>query len=409
MQGAKLTAQLIPLCHPLPLDGVEVVIELRGESARIETTARARAATGVEMEALTAAAVAALTIYDMCKAAGKGITIEVVRLLEKSGGRSGHWRRRQGAMAGRVETVCASRRHGLAEPAPGQVRMLADHGIEGDADAGRGHRQISLIDHAASTRQHPPTGGGRQTGAFAANVVLSGLDMGALGLGSRLRLGATATLSITRIGRSGSEPEPAEHRMPDGLLFARVIEGGLVAVGDPAVVELAIARSVLQIVVLTLSDRCAAGTTADTTGPAVANLLRERLSAHVFATEILPDGRALLAERLRHYADGPAVDLVVAAGGTGPGPRDETPEAVRDVVHRLTPGFDEAMRMASLAKTPLALLSRACSGIRAATLILSVPGSERGAVENLQAILPALPHCLGKLRGDASDCGRPPP
>jgi cyclic pyranopterin phosphate synthase len=95
IQAAKQTATLIPLCHPLPLDVVEVHVEIVGERAVIETLARARAATGVEMEAMTAAAVAALTVYDMCKAASKGISIEVVRLLEKSGGRSGHWRRKE--------------------------------------------------------------------------------------------------------------------------------------------------------------------------------------------------------------------------------------------------------------------------------------------------------------------------
>lgn len=91
IQGAKQTAQLIPLCHPLPLDLVDVDIAISGERATVRTLARTRAVTGVEMEAMTAAAVAALTIYDMCKAASKAIVIEEVRLLEKSGGRSGHW------------------------------------------------------------------------------------------------------------------------------------------------------------------------------------------------------------------------------------------------------------------------------------------------------------------------------
>lgn len=95
IQAAKHTATLIPLCHPLLLDVVEIHVEIVGERAVIETLARARAATGVEMEAMTAAAVAALTVYDMCKAASKGISIEVVRLLEKSGGRSGHWQRKE--------------------------------------------------------------------------------------------------------------------------------------------------------------------------------------------------------------------------------------------------------------------------------------------------------------------------
>jgi cyclic pyranopterin phosphate synthase len=92
IQGAKQTAQLIPLCHPLPLDVVEVEARLVRDGVIIETLARTRAPTGVEMEALTAAAVAALTVYDMCKAASKDIVIESICLVEKRGGRSGHFR-----------------------------------------------------------------------------------------------------------------------------------------------------------------------------------------------------------------------------------------------------------------------------------------------------------------------------
>lgn len=91
--AAKRTAELIPLCHPLLLETVEVDISLEGYRVHVETAAAAEGKTGVEMEALTAAAVAALTIYDMCKSASKAIEIEVIRLLEKSGGKSGTWRR----------------------------------------------------------------------------------------------------------------------------------------------------------------------------------------------------------------------------------------------------------------------------------------------------------------------------
>ena len=93
IQGGKKTAELIPLCHPLPLTHLDVSIDVTDSGARIETVARTKAETGVEMEALTAAAVAALTLYDMCKAAEKGISIGPVRLLEKSGGKSGTWKR----------------------------------------------------------------------------------------------------------------------------------------------------------------------------------------------------------------------------------------------------------------------------------------------------------------------------
>jgi cyclic pyranopterin phosphate synthase len=93
IQAGKRTSELIPLCHPLPLTHLDVSIELTDSGARIETVARTKAETGVEMEALTAATVAALTLYDMCKAVEKGISIGPVRLLEKSGGKSGTWKR----------------------------------------------------------------------------------------------------------------------------------------------------------------------------------------------------------------------------------------------------------------------------------------------------------------------------
>jgi cyclic pyranopterin phosphate synthase len=91
IQAGKKTSDLIPLCHPLPLTHLDVSIEVIDSGARIESVARTKAETGVEMEAMTAAAVAALTLYDMCKAVEKGITLGPIRLLEKSGGKSGHW------------------------------------------------------------------------------------------------------------------------------------------------------------------------------------------------------------------------------------------------------------------------------------------------------------------------------
>ncbi len=93
IMAAKRTSELIPMCHPLPLDLVEMKAELKGEQVRLEARVASQGKTGVEMEALTAAAVAALTVYDMVKSAGKGVEIGPVRLLEKTGGKSGHWRR----------------------------------------------------------------------------------------------------------------------------------------------------------------------------------------------------------------------------------------------------------------------------------------------------------------------------
>lgn len=95
IQGAKLTPTLIPLCHPLGVDAVDVDVRVAGDSVRIETRVSCEAKTGVEMEALTAASIAALTVYDMCKSAGKAIEIGPIRLVEKAGGRSGPWTRKQ--------------------------------------------------------------------------------------------------------------------------------------------------------------------------------------------------------------------------------------------------------------------------------------------------------------------------
>ena len=156
--------------------------------------------------------------------------------------------------------------------------------------------------------------------------------------------------------------------------------------------------------VLTISDKGSRGERENTSGPAIAELLRHSLPAHIYAEEVLPDEREEIGDRCRHYSNGHNIDLVAAVGGTGFAPRDVTPEAIRDVAERLTPGLDETMRAASLKKTPYAMVSRATSGIRKKTLLLSLPGSKRAAVENLEAILPALPHGLAKLRGDTSDC-----
>jgi len=310
----------------------------------------------------------------------------------------------------KIEALCTSNKRGEPKRPGDSAVFLADRGIEGDAHAGPWHRQVSLLaaeDIDTVQRTLPDVG----PGAFAENVVASGIDLAELGLGSRLRLGAEVVLAITQIGKACPPDEMAG--LPGGGLvaraglFARVLEGGRVRVGDAAEVVALVPRRRLQAVVVTVSDRCARGLTEDTAGPAVARVLEDELDFHIYRYAVVPDEQDEIAERLRHYADGHSIDLVVTVGGTGLAPRDVTPEATRAVVQRPTPGLDEAMRAASLAKTPHAMLSRGASGIRGATLIVNLPGSKRGATENLEAILPALPHGLKKLRGDPADCGRP--
>ena len=155
--------------------------------------------------------------------------------------------------------------------------------------------------------------------------------------------------------------------------------------------------------VLTVSDRSAQGERPDGTGPVVAALL-EAAGCRVVETAVVPDEQAAIQAALTELADVTGAALVVTAGGTGFSPRDVTPEATIAVCERRAPGIPEAMRAASLAVTPRAMLSRAAAGIRGRTLIVNLPGSPKAARENLEAVLPGLFHGLDMLLGGRADC-----
>jgi molybdenum cofactor synthesis domain-containing protein len=150
--------------------------------------------------------------------------------------------------------------------------------------------------------------------------------------------------------------------------------------------------------VLTISDKGSTGERVDTAGPAVADLLKAN-GIDVTETTIVADERDQIAALLRRWADDFGLDLILTTGGTGLAPRDVTPEATLDVAERMVPGFAELMRAESRKKTPLADVSRAVVVTRGKALIVNLPGSERGAVENLEAILPILPHAVEVASG----------
>jgi molybdopterin adenylyltransferase len=154
----------------------------------------------------------------------------------------------------------------------------------------------------------------------------------------------------------------------------------------------------MLLAVLTLSDRCSAGQMTDTAGPAVVALLREAWPQAEIDTALLPDDEDAIAAAFEELAR-KGLALVLTVGGTGLGPRDRTPEATRRVIDREAPGLAEAMRAKGAERNVFAWLSRGVAGLRGTTLIVNLPGSERGAEESLQSILPLLRHALEVVAG----------
>jgi molybdenum cofactor synthesis domain-containing protein len=162
-------------------------------------------------------------------------------------------------------------------------------------------------------------------------------------------------------------------------------------------------KSAFTCAVLTISDKGSRGERLDTSGPQLQRQLAEA-GFQVVDYAIVPDQPELIRETLIKWADEDRIDLVITSGGTGVSPTDRTPETTRALLDLEIPGIGEAMRMASLAKTPNAMLSRGIGGIRKESLIINLPGSEKGARENLEVVLPALHHAIYKIKGGTKDC-----
>jgi len=255
IQAAKNTSQILPYCHPLPLDFVDCQFEIGEGTIVVRTEVKAIYKTGVEMEALTAASVAALTLYDMLKIVDETMQIQTIKLLSKTGGKSDF-------------------------------------------------------------------------------------------------------LS----------------RFPESLRGA----------------------------VLVMSDSVSAGRKADSSGQAILERFRE-LGIQAAEYRVIPDEPDLIEKELIRFADEMQLDLVMTTGGTGLSARDCAPEATRRVLDRLLPGISEAARAYGQERTPRAMLSAGVAGLRGKTLIVNLPGSERGVRESLDALWPALLHAFNMIRGAAHE------
>jgi len=158
--------------------------------------------------------------------------------------------------------------------------------------------------------------------------------------------------------------------------------------------------------VLTISDKGSIGLRKDESGNIVADILEEH-GFSVIQKDIVSDDVERITQIIRLWVDHDHISLIVTSGGTGLSPRDNTPQAMKEIIDYEVPGMAEAMRAESLKKTPHAMISRAIAGVRNTSLIINLPGSPAGARENLMVVLPALRHALLKLGGDPTDCATP--
>ena len=310
---------------------------------------------------------------------------------------------------GRVIAINISPQRGTEKHSVPSAVFATDWGIVDDAHAGHWHRQVSLLS-AASFRAFKDRGAPIDYGAFGENLLVEGFDFPALPVGTRLRCG-DVLLQMTQIGKDCHShcaifQRMGECIMPHQGVFARVLEPGTIHVGDEMTIEPSQAPLPWQAAVITLSDKGYAGEREDKSGPAIAQRLTDE-GYEVVERLLLPDEPELLKKHLRRLCDQRQMDLILTTGGTGFSPRDRTPEATLAVAERNAPGIAEAIRGASMAITPRAMLSRAVSVIRGRTLIINLPGSPKACRESMDVFLPTIPHGMELLRGMGGECAIP--
>lgn len=249
IMAAKRTWELVPMCHPIQLTGVDVSFSYEPDGIAVEATTRCCGETGVEMEAMTAASVACLTIYDMCKANQRDMVLTDVRLLEKDGGKSGHFVREGAegeaaaepapANAPQVATVAAvsvSERKGERKHPVDAIQLVVGSGIAGDAHAGNWHRQVSLLADESVQMMRESGFPDLAAGDFAENILTRGIAVHELPVGTTLAIGP-ARLVVTQIGKKCHNDCEIRRKtgmcvMPTRGIFCVVTRGGTVRAGD---------------------------------------------------------------------------------------------------------------------------------------------------------------------------------
>lgn len=304
-------------------------------------------------------------------------------------------------MQGKILSINISEQRGTIKKPVKTAQLTKGQGIAGDAHFGFQHRQVSFL--AQESVDKMPEGAVKlYPGIFAENITTSGIAWNALPVGSEIRMGG-AHLKITQIGKQCHDrcavyETAGDCVMPREGVFAEVLQDGDIAVGDLITVTGAYTAAVLVT-----SDRCASGVYTDSAGLAAQKLLEKHFDVTQY--NVIADDCALISSVIAKWCDATDLDLIITCGGTGLAPRDVTVEATAAVLHKNVPGIPELLRAHSREYTPYAALSRGISGIRNNTLIVNLPGSEKAVRENMEILLPLLPHALQALSGKKMNCG----
>ncbi|MCR5292645.1 MAG: MOSC domain-containing protein [Eubacterium sp.] len=311
---------------------------------------------------------------------------------------------------GIIRAICISEKRGTPKHDIEEVVLIRDFGIEGDAHAGKWHRQVSLLPFER-IEEFNAAGADVKNGDFGENIITEGIDYKSLPVGSFLTIGEDgAKLRLTQRGKECHShcqiyKRMGECIMPREGIFAEVIAPGSIRPGDNITVELPAPDRKFRAAVVVLSDKASKGEREDLSGKTAADILSSA-GYEIIETVIIPDDKERIITELKRLSDGREADLIVTSGGTGFSLRDNTPEATMAVADRNAPGIAEYMRLKSMELTDRAMLSRAVSVIRGQTLIVNLPGSPKAVEECLGFIMNGLDHGLRILRGSAGECAR---
>jgi cyclic pyranopterin phosphate synthase len=234
IMGAKKTSDIIPMCHNIFLTGANIKFDIKDDSIELFAEVRCTGKTGVEMEALTSLSIACLTIYDMCKAIDKDMVIEDIKLIKKTGGKSGDYVR--GKDIGKVLSINISEKKGVVKEPIKEGLFIENYGLENDAHSGNWHRQVSLLGTESFNKMKEMGLNDLKFGDFAENITTEGIILYELPIGTKLAIGETLH-EVTQIGKECHKGCAIAQKvgkcvMPKEGIFTKVLNGGIIKEGD---------------------------------------------------------------------------------------------------------------------------------------------------------------------------------